>query len=276
MSREEKSLCPACGKKKSRMAAHFAISHPDLDPNVYGIGTFAPSVAYAGPGVDPGDFGLDPPQPEAEDSRPADPLGDPAVGQAISSLLRHIEEQRAMVAGQQEQIQNLTAELSGFQASVLKNFNEMPKLVQGSVTAHFDQLIAEAQARAAGNGAQPAAVAPEDPPPTAMMAPAGAGPGRNAMLEQLLPVFLQAIAGGNKPAGGDLMQQITMLKTIADAFNPMPNILAGMNMATTMFTAASRSGISPQDAAKGSEHLIETMQPLTQPKWPPAAPGQTG
>jgi hypothetical protein len=256
MTRENRQICPVpgCGKRVQRLGAHFINSHPGMNANDFGAG-LAP---------------LKPPgaQQVVPAAAPEPQQVDPGIAQSINKLLEHIEGQAAVIQAQQERIEALAKEQSTFQESVLKNFNDMPKMVDRSVTGHFDQILAEAQARqagASGNGQQETAMVAADGAPIVQQ-PGGIRGG--GMMDQVLPMFLQWISGQNKPAGGDMMSQLAMMKQIADVFNPMPNMLAGMNMATMMFTAAARAGLRPEDAAKGNQDLIQNLTPKT--------PGKTG
>jgi hypothetical protein len=251
MTRENRQNCPVCGKRVERLGAHFKNSHPGSDPNDFGGGLLPPGEPKV--------------QPLGASATPEPQQVDPGIAQSINKLLEHIEGQAAVIQAQQERIEALAKEQSTFQESVLKNFNDMPKMVDHSVTSHFDQILTEAQARqaAAGNNGQQTAdlvvtdgVTPTPPPSS-----------RSDMMQQLLPVILQMVAGQSKPAS-DMMSQLAMMKQIADVFNPMPNMLAGMNMATMMFTAAARAGLRPEDAAKGNQDLIQNLTPKT--------PGKTG
>jgi hypothetical protein len=260
MTRENRQICPVpgCGKNVARFGGengHFAISHPDLDPNDFGLGL----LPLAAPGAQ---------QVVAPAAREPQQAGvDPGLAQAIQSMLSHVESQAQIIKEQQERLEALAKEQSAFQESVLKNFNDMPKMVDRSVTGHFDQLLAEAQARQAqgGNGQQETAVVTADGAPMTQQPQPGKRPDLLALFTQLAPLFL----GQNKPAD-NIIGQLAMMKQIADVFNPLPGIMAGMQMMSTMITTSSRAGLSVDEMAKGGQKVIDGLgQSVKPPTIPP-------
>jgi hypothetical protein len=239
-------ICPLCGKGNvKRMFSHFKNSHPGVDPA---------TINKVKPEPEPStDTAPEDDTPSVHETRP-EPSA-PDYGDVISKLIQANGALMEQVAAQQKALEDMTTKQGEFQKAVIEEMNKMPVLAKQVVTSTLDQLMAEAQAKAQGEG--DGANQLTEVPGAAPQRPSG----RSAMVEQFLPFLAQMLTGGNKPAGGDLLSQITTLKAIAEAFNPMPNILAGMNMATTMFSASARAGISPQDAARGSEHLIDQLSP---------------
>ena len=235
--------CPLCNKRVERLGSHFNNSHPGIDPATINQVPQETSVTEIT-------------HPVATSN--ANPQGAPSApdyGDVISRLIQANGALMEQVAAQQKALEEMTAKQGEFQKSIVEEFNKVPELARKVVVGTLDQIMAEAQAKAQGevDGTGELTQVPATTPQRSN--------GRSAMVEQFLPLLAQMLTGGNKPAGGDLLSQITTLKAIAEAFNPMPNILAGMNMATTMFSASARAGISPQDAAKGSEHLIDQLSP---------------
>ena len=184
MNREEKMPCPICGKEKSRMSLHFASSHPDVNPDDYGI--IGPEVKE---GVPREPAGPDPGAPPAVTE--AEPMaGEPAEASGltlvIDRLLQHLDQQAETVRAQQSRIDALSQDLQGFQASVLQNLNQMPTLVNRAVTAHFDQIVAEAQSRSGDRGLQGPAMETPAPGPSETQ-------GGKGVLEQFMPLLLQML-----------------------------------------------------------------------------------
>ncbi len=207
MNREEKLPCPVCGKARSRMASHFASSHPELNPDDFGI--IGPEVRERA-AREPA--GADAPANPA----PADteaPAGEPAEASGltlvIDRLLEHLDQQAETIQAQQARIEALSQDLQGFQTTVVQNLNQMPTLINRAVTAHFDQVLAEAQAAAGDNPRQDPAL------PGATPGPAEKQRGGRAILEQLLPLLLQSVLQPQQPQpGGDLDRMVKMFEGI--------------------------------------------------------------
>ena len=207
MNREEKLPCPVCGKARSRMASHFASSHPELNPDDFGsIGPEVREKAAREPDRPDLTAPPGPAEGEAGTGGVAEPSG---LSLVMDRLLEHLDRQEETIRAQQARIDALSQDLQGFQSSVLQNLNQMPTLVNRAVTAHFDQIVAEAQARSGDLNLQGPGMETPTPGPADKQQP-----GR-AMVEQILPLLLQSLLQPQPPQpAGDMEKMVKMFEGI--------------------------------------------------------------
>lgn len=263
MTHEEKSICPVCGKKKSRMAAHFAISHPELNPDDYGILTKIAAQSSGPVAAGAGDL-LPPPGDPPE--LPNDPPAERGVSQAINTLLSHIEEQAATIKALNERTETITRELSAFQQNVGETFKTIPQVVNHSVTAHFDQLVAAAQARqavASGDGEGQTNVEIQPPPPQPSNRP-----DLLAVMMQLAP-FLQKVFAPEGSGGTDFDKIVKTFEGI-DRLAELRQApyRHGQEDTLRLLTTADKMGIPLQRVAEAYD---QERHPKTQPGPAPAS-----
>ncbi len=263
MNREEKMPCPICGKEKSRMSLHFASSHPDVNPDDYGI--IGPEIrATPKPETVEPDLSASskPAEAEAMAGQPAEPSG---LNLVIDRLLEHLDRQAETIRAQQARMDALSQDLQGFQASVVQNLNQMPTLVNRAVTAHFDQIVAEAQSRSGDHNLQsPGMEAP---------APGPAETRGRGVLEQFMPLLLQTLLQPQQTQPtGELDRMVKMFEGI-DRLAELRQApyRHGQEDTLKLLTTADRMGIP---VSRVAEAWDQQNQPRTQPG--PARTGEAG
>lgn len=254
MTREDRITCPACGKRIARLETHFRQSHPDLDPADFGIDAAklppGPEIPASAAEAVPPEDELDP----DEDDLPEPPDRTPQINvdQVLQPFFQLINEQRQLINELRGEVQRQGQDLQGFQRQVVEELNKVPATAQMAVTSTLDQLMSEAQGKAAQEQGQ-AVGAPAGGPAAAMAADP-----KMAMLTQLLPILAQKLLAPEKPATNSLLDQIQQYQALSAIFTaPM---MQGVELATKFMAAGSRAGLRPEDIAIGTQAVADTFK----------------
>lgn len=264
---------PGCvdGQGKPRrfkaLLAHFRNSHPDLDPRGYGIDVpeakRPEAVAAAAPPAD--ERRSEPPAAAAAVGAdlPANPPND------LEAVILQLAAQNTQLAAQNEKLQAAFVALNervgqqtqahdAFQQSVLKGFNDIPKMVEHSLSARLDQMVVQAQQQQqqpsdiSGAGmAAPGAAVPAMPGQ-------GARPGIMEVLALLAPIL-----SPQQPQNGmgQIVEQINGLGQLMNTIASMQRApwMEGAKFVTDVFATGAKIGLTPEQTGLSMGKTLQDM-----------------
>jgi hypothetical protein len=267
MTREDRIKCPACGKIVARLEVHFRQSHPDLDPDTYGLVLGIPETPAEPVGSPEFSRSADLPA-DASESETEPDLVPPAFDmQAIMSpIVEAMKRQQQVINELQGQLLQQQKDAAEFQQSVVGHLNGLPNLVDRSLTQRLDQLAGQYQSQQEGmpdmGPDMPGAAAPSPRPnPSAAMA----SDPKAQMLMQLLPVIAQKLLAPEPAQGGTDFDKMVKLLEGVDKIAEMRQApyRNGFDDALKLLTTANRMGVPTEK--------IQSMSELKGSGTPPAA-----
>lgn len=257
MTREDRIKCPACSKVVARLEVHFRQSHPDLDPDAYGLVLGIPETP-AEPAGSPelaqsADLPAEASEPETETVPPAFDM------QAIMSpIVEAMGRQQQVINDLQAQLLQQQKDAADFQQSVVGHLNGLPQLVDRSLTSRLDQLTAEYQQQ------QPAPDAGQTP--ASNPAAAMANDPKMGLLTSVIGPLLQRLMAPAPPENnlGGINGLVATIKGVTEAANAIASMqrgpwMEGAKFASDIYYNASRSGLGIDKSADAVRDQIDRM-----------------